>query len=240
MKQTKSRIQVVLIGVLSLVVSLAVYSYVNGIKSSVKTEYETKTAILVVKQIPAGTSLATALSQEAIKDSQFPVSSYPDGALESLDGISSELVARYTLQPGQLVLRESFGTQNVQAGSLLIPDGFLAVSVSVPENARVGTFMRPGSRVSIFASGKTGENSGSVTQTLFTGVLVLAVGDNVDPSSSISSTDENSLVTLAVTAAQAKKIVHATQFFSLYFGILGPKVEFDFSARVSNDSLLKD
>lgn len=240
MIQNRSKIQVVLIVALSLLVAVGVLSYVNGIKSKIRSEYETRPAIVVKKQIPAGTSLATALSQEAVTNAQFPTSNYPTDALESLDGISGELVARYTLQPGQLVLRESFGTQNIQAGSLLIPDGFVAVSFSVTENARVGSFMRPGSRVSIFASGQVGESTGPITQTLFTGVLVLAVGSNVDPSASNNTSDENALVTLAVTSAQAKKLIHASQFFSLYFGILGPKVEFDFSSQVSNNSLFKD
>ena len=240
MKRSKLKIQVIILSILSLLVGLSVFVYISSVKSDIESKYNTRSVVVAKKQITAGTSLSSAVGQDAIDEIQFPVSEYPDGALESLDGFSSDLVARFTLQPGQIILRDSFGTQSLQSGSLLIPDGLMAISVSVSENARVGSFLQPGAKVTIYASGSLNPNSEPVTQSLLTGILVLAVGSNTDPLVNQSSDTDKEVITVAVSANQAKRLVHAAQYFSLYFGILGPKVQFDISDPIGNNSLFNN
>lgn len=220
--------------ILALVTGYAVFAYTSGVESRVKLEYSTKPLFIAVRQIPAGTSVSSAIATGAIESKQFPVSSAPSNAIDALDNIDDKLVARYTIQPGQILLEDNFALSASQTGVLVIPEGKVAVSVRVEDAAKVGNFLQPGSKVTIYVNGEAGEAKINRTQVLFQELLVLAVGDQVLSNNSLIT---NSLVTLAVTPPQAKVLIHASQNFVLYFGLLGAKVQPDLSEPVSSSNV---
>ena len=147
-KLKKSTTQLIAIVLMSLLAGLAVFTYTTGVEARVKSNQETLDIYLVKSQISLGTSLNTAISQGYAEKSSFTKNLVPAGALTSVTSQNSELLAIQTLQPGQILLENNFGLSAANTGSLVIPDGELAVTVSLSDPARVANFVQPGAEIS--------------------------------------------------------------------------------------------
>lgn len=237
LKLKKSTTQLIAIVMMSLLAGLAVFTYTTGVEARVKSNQETTEIFLVTSQISLGTPLNTAYSQGYIQKSNIPKNLVPAGALTKIDTNNSELLAIQTLQPGQILLESNFGLSAANTGSLVIPDGELAVTVSLSDPARVANFLQPGSEITIFVTGQNGKQK-------FTGVLipkakVLAVGNQVLPSQGgAAGTNTSALITVAVNPSQAKKLIHASQTLALYFGLRTTGVDFGDSLTINDETIL--
>jgi pilus assembly protein CpaB len=132
------------------------------------------------------------------------------------------------------------------------------MSVQLSDPARVGTFVTPGSNLTIFATYKMKRfgdskeveqfNSADVhgTSVLLDNVKVIAMGATPlvggapaaedDAEKKTSSDDEPSfLVTLAVTPEQATTLAHGIAQYQLYAGLRGSEVKVD--PRLSTSDL---
>jgi pilus assembly protein CpaB len=237
MRFGRTNLQLIFIFVLAGVTGLSVFAYTSGVESRVRKTYETKPLYIAVRQIPAGTSVTSAINTGSIEPRQFPVVSAPSNALSSLNQVDGNLVTRYTIQPGQILLDDSFGISGNQTGALVIPDGMMAVTVQIQDAAKVANFVQPGSKVAIYASGQVTNKEDISTQILLPEMLVIAIGDQVLATNSSSTSASSSLVTLAASPIQAKKLIHASQNFTLYFGLLGSKVLPDISSPIKNSTV---
>ena len=134
------------------------------------------------------------------------------------------------------ILQNNFGVSAANTGALVIPDGQLAVTVSLSDPARVASFLQPGSEITIFVTGQSGNTK--YTQVLIPRTQVLAVGSQVlQTPDGASGGNTSALITVAVTPLQAKRLVHASQTLSLYFGLRTAGVDFGSSTPVTDDSL---
>jgi pilus assembly protein CpaB len=239
MKFGRANLKLVAILLLSILTGVSVFSYTSGVEERVRKSYETKPVYIATRQIPAGTNVSSALNTGSIETREFPVVSAPSNALEFINQIDGNLVARYTIQPGQILLDDSFGTSGNQTGSLIIPDGMMAVTVQVQDSAKVANFVRPGSKIAIYATGQVKASEDTTTQVLLPEILVLAIGDQVLATDSSSGSANSSLITVSVSPAQAKKLIHASQNFTLYFGLLGSKVQPDLTSSISNSNIFQ-
>ena len=217
-KFKKSTLQFVAIACLAGISGLAVFTYTSGVESRVRSSQETTDVYITTKQIPIGTGLGSALNQGYLESRKFPLASVPTGAVNKIDARNSELLALQTLQPGQILLASNFGITAANTGALVIPDGQLAITVSLSDPARVASFLQPGSEISIFVTGQSGNSK--FTQVLIQRAQVLAVGDQVLPNpNGVAGSNTSALVTVAVSPTQAKRLIHASQTLSLYFGL---------------------
>jgi pilus assembly protein CpaB len=232
-------IQYLTIIVLAAITAFGVYTYTAGVESRIKKSYETQELYIATKQIPAGTTLSSAILSDSIESRQFPIVSAPTNSIRTLAGLDQTLVASYTIQPGQILLQDAFGNTGNPTSALVIPNGMLAVTLTVPDGSRVGGFVQPGSQVAIYASGQLNkEDEGNITQVLLPRALVLAVGNQTVASTNTNTGNNNStLVTVAVSALDAKKVIHASQNLTLYLGLLGTGVQIDFSEPIKNATL---
>ena len=103
----------------------------------------------------------------------------------------------------------------------------IAISVSLSDTARVGSFIRPGAKVGIFLTGTLPPANEPTTKLLMRDVLVLATGSTttVAPKAEgeeATPTEElpNTLFTLALTQKQAEKILFAQGLGELAFALL--------------------
>jgi len=235
-KLKKSTIQLFAIVLLSVLSGLSIYSYTTGVESRIRSSEQTSAVLIALKQIPIGTALGTAINQGYIEEKQFPRNSVPAQAMPSVDASTSVLVALQTLQPGQLLLQSNFGVSAANTGALIIPDGQLAITVTLSDPARVASFLQPGSEITIFATGQNAKTK--FTQVLIQRTQVLAVGSQTLPTpGGASSGNSSALITVAVSPTQAKRLVHASQTLSLYFGLRSTGVEFGSTPAVTDDSL---
>ena len=179
--------------------------------------------------IPAATSLASAIEQGWAGLVDFPAGYAPENILTDVGADSAEVVTSVDIPAGRLLLTGDFAQPEVAAEALLsIPDNEAAVSLSLTDPQRVGTFLQPGSLIAIFHSSQTISLTGEPitrTELLLDGVRVLAVGDVSADSSAVPATSNavpSTLVTVGVPIEHVQRLVHSATTGTLYFALLSP------------------
>lgn len=201
--------------------------------------------VVTLERVPAGMSLREALRTKLLVETRVPAASTPVDAMTSVDGSIASLVALTDIAPGQIVLSAAFGEAPQGVRRVNVPPDQLAVSVELSDPARVGTFVTPGSRITIFAtydlrSLENGEDADRVnglglaeTSVWLADLEVLALGEQslapqvqqaVPGDSEDTRAAPSYLVTVAVTAEQAAKLVHGVNRHTLYLGLRGDDV----------------
>lgn len=229
LRLNKSKLQLLSVVLLSLITATTAFVYTNGVESRVRSEQELVPVLIVGQTIPVGTSLSKAFSEGLVQFRELPRQSLPNLAISSISNSNGELVALHELQPGQFVTTPNFGVRATNTSALKIPQGMLAVTVTVGEPEKVATFLQPGSEIAIFATsddtGTTGKSK--ITKVLFTQIQVLAIGNQIIPNTDAQAPATSSgLITLAVTPNQALKLINATRSLSLYFALRSDGVDF--------------
>lgn len=181
--------------------------------------------VLVAKtQITPGTSGADASAAGAFEEQQIAADTAVPGALADAAPIQ-ELIALATVFPGQQIIAQQWGTTG-QLTRLPLPEGKIALSLQLGDPERVAGFVAPGSTVAIFATG------GPRIRTLLAGITVIGVGAtglNAAPTPEETQSTSSAILTLAVTQAEAEKIIYAQGlaatpiYTGLYFALMDEK-----------------
>jgi pilus assembly protein CpaB len=218
------------------------------------------TSVYVVKSIvPAGTTLKDAVQNGLIVKTSVAAVGVPIGALAGVDGSNGGLYATTDIQPGEYVLNDRFGVKAVGEKAIEVPAGMVAVSVQLSDPARVGTFLTPGSKVVLYdtfapvaavaakasTSSTDAAPSGQSTRVLLDDVLIIAMGQaSLTPAAAPVAGEEaapapvlGALMTVAVTPADATRLVHGIQTGTLYAALRGTDAKIDLSKVVSEASL---
>ena len=184
--------------------------------------------------------------------------SLPAGALTTIDDTNSALVALTDIPPGQYVLAASFGETPLGEKALQVGAGKLAVSVALSDPARVGTFVTPGSYLTLFMTYKLkqlntteeakvfNEQDVQGTSVLLDNIKVIGMGDtSLTPQPAATEGEEDQqavapgfLVTLEVTPEQATRLVHGINNYTLYAGLRGSEVKVDPKLAVNDLTIL--
>jgi pilus assembly protein CpaB len=197
--------------------------------------------LVAAKEVPAGTTVADARANGMLRTEIMPRQSVPtdtfftDSDLAGLD----QQVAAGDIVVGELLRRPMFVSKSASVSGLDVPAGKLVVSVSVSSAGEVAGYLKAGSMVSVFdtftvAEGTAGLPAGDdlsrnhdynqATRLLLPKVQVLAVGP-APVSTKVTtpgSPDVNAevLVTVAVSQADAAKLVHGAQVGHLYLALV--------------------
>ena len=214
-----SRIQTLLIVILALAVGGSTYIFLSSSTSTNSNSGESSSAFVATSEIPAGTTFETMLRNSWIEQRSLPATFVSPNMITSASELSTSQVLRTSISSGQLVLRDMFAPAKNFASGLNIPKGFLAVSISADDVARVANFVVPGSRVVIFASGSDSQKGDAVTKILVSDALVLAIGTTVNTPQGGLQVASSPLVTLAVNPFQAAQIINASQNSRLSFAL---------------------
>ncbi len=194
--------------------------------------------IYVVKQVvPAGTTLKDAQRGGLIEAADVATKAVPAGVLTTIGPDNSGLVAVTDIAPGQYAFEAAFGTQRVGEKAIVVPAGKLAISVSLEDPNRVGAFVTPGSKITIFdtykiqkvgvdeATKQFNELNIRSTSVLLKGIEVIGIGASSltspapatnEKGGGVSSAQQPAqiqtyLVTVAVTPEESIRLVHAIQ-----------------------------
>lgn len=192
-------------------------------------------SVLVVKKlIPRQTSVE--LISTSLEVTQIPIDLIAPGAVASLDQIQSGLVTATELLPGEQLLIERFVDPRVQ-DRLVVPDGLQEVTIALPVPRVLGGELIAGDTVGVIASFTVTVNDEDVPSTAFIlhKVLVTSVqystGDAEVIQQSLGTSqysvnrypNDSLLVTLAVSSADAARIVYAQEFGTTWLTLEGPK-----------------
>lgn len=235
----KRWLPIILAIVLAVIAAALVFFYVRGAEQRVIEEQQPVSVLVSTASIPRGITLGDAVAGGLAETTQVPADMAPAGALSGVTPENSGLLAINNVNPGQILLASNFVAELPDITPVNIPDGLLAISISLGDVQRVGNFLRPGAEVVIFNSytpaGATVPVEGEAVADLTTRVLVdralvLGVGEvatqpTTNPDGTVTTPPASSLITLGVDQAEAEKIILASQTGSLYFGLLGDGTE---------------
>ncbi|HEX6685088.1 MAG TPA: RcpC/CpaB family pilus assembly protein [Candidatus Limnocylindrales bacterium] len=226
---TRRILGVLLAIILAVLGTGAVLLYVYSAQNSV-AKGQTAVKVLVAKQrIPAGTSGESIKGKKMVEEIVMPSATVPADSLTAIATELDKLVLTHDVQPRQLMLKGMFGAATRLSGGIAVPEKLLALSIKAAVEEEVGGFVRPGSQVAVFVTVVAGEGKGPITKLLLPRVETLAVGaygqDGVTSSQQESDDGKVAgtvtlLVTVAVSQADAEKLVHAVRVGKIYLGLL--------------------
>lgn len=227
---------------LALVGTLAIVMYVRGIDARATAGQDLVEVLVATDTISPGETVAAAMDAGKFEKAQIRLEDVVTGALGSTTTIQ-DLVALSTVYPSEQIIASRFGTIG-ETENLVIPDKKMAISVELTDPERVAGFVNPGSEVAIFLSGELlgadGQSAPTKTQILLPRVQVIGVGttsvnsrtttvDGAQVTEQVPST----ILTLALTQAEAQKVIYANRNGDITFALLtadseaknGPGVE---------------
>lgn len=187
-------------------------------------------------EVPTGMSLQDAVSSQSLVVRQVPRNLAPLGASTLVDATNASNVAQSNIHPGELVLLSRFGSADAVRSGLVLPKGHIALSISLADPQKVGTFVNIGSRIAVFLTYQN--NAGNqATRLLMSDIQVLGVGESTGATAPAGTTG---LLTLAVTQTQAEKLIQAQATNGmLYLGLMNADSQVAPTTGTDNDGLFR-
>lgn len=237
MKMKNRVLPLVVAFTLAVIAAISVFLYVGSTENRVLAQQQTAQVYVTAEQIPAGRTLQSALDAGQIRLTEVPSQNAPAGSVNVVDVSNGSLMALADIPAGQVVFAQAFGTEQPDASPLEVPEGKAAVTVELADPARVGSFLRPGSQIAVFATIENSADKSKTTKLLLDRVSVLAVGPTTQPQETTQDAGASALITLAVDQTQAEKLIHGTQTGSLYFALLDAATKFTNDAGVTDSAM---
>jgi pilus assembly protein CpaB len=241
-------VPIVIAVLLALAAGLVVFFFARSAENRVVASDQPVNVLVTTQPIPKGTTLQAAADAGAVQQTQVPLRLRPEGAVEAVNAANAGMLAVNDLPASQMVLDGAFAaTMPITASNALqVPEGMVALSVPLGDPNKVGTFLRPGSEVGIFATvPPSGDNpaggAGTTTRLMLDRVLVLAVGPVTAEQAASATSDAwaSPLITVAVTQEQAEKLIQGMQDSAPYMVLLGQNTSLKQSAGVGDQDLFK-
>jgi pilus assembly protein CpaB len=219
-----------------------VFMYANRADERAQAGVEQVEVLVATAGIAAGTTGADVAASGTVDLQTLPAASVPPGALSDLTPVT-DLITISTIFPGQVLIQPMFGTQQSASGALTLPEGKMAVSVTLGDPQRVAGFVNPGSEVAIFRTATPAADPAAAadapeptpeTNVLLERVQVIAVGPTTI--SSTTTTDgqttnteaiPTAILTLALDQEQAQKVILSTTDGQMYFALLDENSKID-------------
>src|SRR4051794_83488 len=228
----RRRILVVAAALVAALGAVLVFLYVRGADTRAEDRYQTTDVLVATQPIEQGETIEAASSAGKIVKKAITVNSLLPDYQVDLAALTGK-VALTTIYPGEQIIASKFGTTAAPVSALQIPDDKIAISVNLTDPARVAGFVNPGSEVAIFLNGTVVKGNattktGAFTELLLPKVTVIGVGSTTPVST--TTTDQSgaqtveqlprTLLTLAVSQADAQKILFSQGNGELAFGLL--------------------
>jgi pilus assembly protein CpaB len=225
-----------------------VFMYARGAEARAAEQFDTVDVLVVTTAIERGESVNSAYQNGKIDIQKVPRAQVLNGATNDGSAFTDQY-ALTAIYPGEQLIAKKFGgADEVEAETTLpIPEGLIAISVSLSDTARVGSFIRPGAKVGIFLTGSLPPDDALTTKLLMRDVLVLATGSTTAVAPPAAAEGEvapeelpNTLFTLALTQKQAEKILFAQGLGELAFALLNANSELRPGDGVLADDLFEE
>ncbi|GAA5137156.1 hypothetical protein GCM10023339_77080 [Alloalcanivorax gelatiniphagus] len=229
--------------------------YVRGIDDRATQGQELVEVLSATAVIEAGETVSAAQEAGKFEAKEVRRDDMVTGALNTTEPIS-DLVALGTIYPGEQIISDRFGSLG-SVENLVIPDDKMAVSVELTDFERVAGFVNPGSEVAIFGTAATPirrlpdgteQTLPPVTRIILSRVPVIGIG-TTSVSSRVTTTEggeqvteqvPSTIITVALTQAEAEKLVLSDRTTELTFALLGTETESRDKAGVTPIDILPE
>lgn len=209
--------------IVALLGGLLVLLYAHNLRgTSNGSSTPTELAYVATAAIPAGssgTNIAASVKQTAV-----PIPAVPQDAIGNLSTVSG-LVALQNIETGQVITKSLFGTAGTPSSNtsgLAIPAGYDAVSFNVPLPQDVAGYVSAGDQVNMYMTSKDIGNANASTLILSNVTVLATVVEGTPIAATPAPAGGSEVWTLALTPAQAEKVIFADTFEQLWFGLVHP------------------
>jgi pilus assembly protein CpaB len=227
-----------------------VVSYVKGANTRALQGVQPVSVLVAQKKIPAGTTVAAAVHEGLLAVEKLPAATVPVNSLSSVPASLDSLTFSADVQPGQELLRPMLVQATQLTSGMAIPSHMLAVTIDFCLSEVVAGAVQAGSEVAVFdtigsgGSGNLSANPGCAgahqqvagntkTRLVLPRVLVLSVGASAASAASGPATtglgsaaggaaQSGTMVTLAVSQANAERLIQLTDAGLPYLALLSP------------------
>jgi pilus assembly protein CpaB len=226
---TRRTTMVIAAVVLGAIASLTLYRHLQGIEDQVYADARQVEVVVAAVDVPRGTGGDQAIVS-GLTTKLMPVEFRPASAIASIDSIRGK-VANLDLPAGTVVVENAFvdpAQAVVNTNAQRIPEGMVAISISVDQVRGVAGLVRPGDKVNMIIDDPNTPET-RTKQVLFQNVDVLFVGQTAapqpgaDPAAAAAPADPagSGMLTLAVPPLAASKIAFVSDA-GLYLTLVPP------------------
>lgn len=218
---------------LALVGTVALVAWVRGADARALAGVQTTSVLVVTEPIPEGTPAEEL--DGSVRLSPIPVKTAATGSVSDLADLADQ-VALVDLQPGEQLLASRFADPATlrAPGTVAVPPGDQEISVLLEPQRAVGGRLTPGDEIGVYIS-MTLEGKGEdqparlgTTHAVLHGVLVTQVqgapapeerDEETETVSSGSTPTEALMVTLALPARDAERVIFGMEHGTVWLGL---------------------
>jgi pilus assembly protein CpaB len=195
---------------LALVAGLLTIFYVTNYKRDVRSAESSVTVWVASRDIPSGTSGSAVIRDGLLGETEVAKRNVTPGAISSLDQIKGR-IASTTIYAGEQVTTRRFTAESQKGIRAQLTGNLRAVQVSGTPHQLLADTLRGGDHVDVVATWKFPEGSPNhVSRVILRDLLVLEGVTQANEASKLTNPGEDQAVKLALTDAQAKKLMWAT------------------------------
>lgn len=200
--------------VLSLITSMLLYKYLNGVTKS--TAQQGETVIIAKVDIPPKTKITS----EMVTEVKVPAEYIQPGTIKSLDKVVGIIVREQIITGEQISERRLVREGKAVGFTGMIPPDKRAVTVAVNEVTGVAGFVKAGDYIDVVATFDTANVGDNVSSVILQNILVLAANRDSDTGASAGKENakevskeviKSATVTIAVSPDEAAKVTLAEE-----------------------------
>lgn len=216
-------------------------TYIEGARAKVEAEDQPVEILVAQQDLPAGLTSEELVGEEYLALVAVPRRYVADGAVSSLRVIEGKMLT-VPLTKGEQVTASRFSLPTEAGLSFAVPEDYVAISLPNTADRGVAGLVRPGDSVVVYATFELepGRIDTAVTRLILRKARVLAVGASTTSISSEAGEEDDantgtlggaaqaspdadipSTVTLALSPADAEKLVFAQEEGTVWLGLLG-------------------
>jgi Flp pilus assembly protein CpaB len=176
------------------------------------------TAYYAASQVDVGTAASTALAQGLIRAREVAPADRPANGVTDPAQLSGKVAAE-VIPAGALVTTDMFPSPQTRIGTVVIPPGKRALALELSSMAGVAGFAGAGDKIDIYGIAK-GENTPPAVRLVMQGIEVLKVNGTGLAAAQGQPGSPNLVYLLAVTPAEAERLIYLNEFEKLYFDLI--------------------
>ncbi len=204
--------------ILAVISTLILTSYLNTLKAEITDGSEIVKVYVATSPIPAGTGGAELLLKAEL--TEIPKRYIAADSITSEADIKEKSLV-VSMTEGEQLTKNKLRRESVSDVSYLISGDKVAISFPVDEVIGVAGNLKTGDKIMILTTLSPGPGGKDVTKIMLSGVEILQLsGDSKTNGKVQASGGVKKTVTIAVTAAQAEKVVFAQETGKLWVALL--------------------
>jgi pilus assembly protein CpaB len=187
-----------------------VFLFMQNVRDQAKAPEPTVNVLVSSADIPAGTELDPLIAQGNFVSKSVLASSVVQGAITDVYQLGGQRTAYPILAGEQISAERLAGALQAKGGTLGIPAGYQAASITLDPQRLVGANVQQGDHVEVFGTFEAANSQ--TTRVVIQDAMVL-----VSP-----SPDGGNTVTLAVTPVDASLLIYSQEQGHLWLTLLPP------------------